>query len=49
MKQASIGEITSDSRYDLNNNGIPADAGDLVLMKRASNGEIDLNNATPGT
>lgn len=35
---------------DLNNNGIPADAGDLVLMKRASIGEIqadsryDLNN-----
>ncbi len=35
---------------DLNNNGVPADAGDLVLMKRASIGEIptdskyDLNN-----
>lgn len=35
---------------DLNGNGIPADAGDLVLMKRASIGEItvdsryDLNN-----
>ncbi|HWQ96093.1 MAG TPA: S-layer protein domain-containing protein [Candidatus Methylomirabilis sp.] len=35
---------------DLNNNGIPADAGDVVLMKRASIGEInadfkyDLNN-----
>lgn len=25
---------------DLNSNGIPADAGDLVLMKRASTGEI---------
>jgi bacillopeptidase F (M6 metalloprotease family) len=37
-------------RGDLNRNGIPADAGDLVLMKRASIGEIpadsryDLNN-----
>ncbi|HWQ96078.1 MAG TPA: S-layer protein domain-containing protein [Candidatus Methylomirabilis sp.] len=43
-----IGEI--DIRGDLNNNGIQIDAGDLVLMKRASIGEIqadyryDLNN-----
>ncbi len=41
---------TSTLKGDLNNNGIPADAGDLVLMKRASIGEIsadsryDLNN-----
>ena len=38
------------SNGDLNDNGIPADAGDLVLMKRASTGEIpadtryDMNN-----
>jgi parallel beta-helix repeat protein len=38
------------AKGDLNGNGIPADAGDLVLMKRASIGEIqadsryDLNN-----
>jgi len=42
MKRASIGEIIADSRYDLNNNGQFADAGDLVLMKRASIGEINL-------
>ncbi len=41
---------TSTLKGDLNNNGIPADAGDLVLMKRASIEEIsadsryDLNN-----
>jgi len=42
--------VISESKGDLNNNGIPADAGDLVLMKRASIGEIqadsryDMNN-----
>jgi hypothetical protein len=41
---------TTGLRGDLNNNGVSADAGDLVLMKRASIGEIiadsryDLNN-----
>ena len=33
------------SKGDLNNNGVSADAGDLVLMKRASTGEIQ---ADPG-
>ncbi len=32
--------LTITLRGDLNGNGIPADAGDLVLMKRASIGEI---------
>jgi hypothetical protein len=42
--------VVTNRRGDLNRNGIPADAGDLVLMKRASIGEIaadsryDLNN-----
>jgi parallel beta-helix repeat protein len=42
--------MTSPLKGDLNGNGISADAGDLVLMKRASIGEIqadsryDLNN-----
>ena len=42
--------IVSPVAGDLNENGISADAGDLVLMKRASIGEIkadsryDLNN-----
>jgi len=42
--------VISESKGDLNNNGISADAGDLVLMKRASLREIaadsryDLNN-----
>ena len=42
--------ITGNAAGDLNGNGISADAGDLVLMKRASIGEIqadfgyDLNN-----
>src|SRR3972149_1691307 len=31
-------------RGDLNGNGVSADAGDLVLMKRASIGEIQLQN-----
>jgi len=47
-----LNTMLSDSfiRGDLNGNGISADAGDLVLMKRASIGEIqpdsryDLNN-----
>jgi C1A family cysteine protease len=50
--QASMGTTSPESfiRGDLNGNGISADAGDLVLMKRASIGEIqadskyDLNN-----
>ncbi len=31
---------------DLNDNGISADAGDLVLMKRASIGEINFSEIT---
>ncbi len=42
--------VAENLKGDINDNGIPADAGDLVLMKRASIGEIiadsryDLNN-----
>ncbi len=36
--------ISSSLSGDLNNNGLPADAGDLVLMKRASIGEIQADS-----
>src|SRR3972149_8651637 len=51
--KASIKITRSEIRGDLNNNGTAYDVGDLVLMKRASIGEIpndaryDLNNNGP--
>jgi len=42
MKDASIGKITPDSRYDLNANGKNADAGDVAMMKDAATGKIVL-------
>jgi len=39
------GNVNIRLKGDLNNNGIPADAGDQVLMKRASIGEIPANSA----
>ena len=43
MWSAWKGEITADYRYDLNNNGIPADIGDVAMMWSAWKGEIILN------
>jgi len=42
MKDASVGKITADWKYDLNTNGMFADAGDLAMMKDASVGKIEL-------
>ena len=48
MKDASVGTITADWRYDLNVNGLLADSdvdddeSDLSLMKKASAGAIEL-------
>ncbi|MEA2074274.1 MAG: carboxypeptidase-like regulatory domain-containing protein [Euryarchaeota archaeon] len=42
MKDASVGKITADWRYDFNTNGIFADAGDQAMMKDASVGKIEL-------
>jgi hypothetical protein len=42
MVDASVGKITPDWRYDLNLNGLVADAGDLAMLKDASVGRIEL-------
>ena len=38
MKDASVGKLTADWKYDLNTNGIYADAGDQAMMKDAVRG-----------
>jgi hypothetical protein len=42
MKDASVGMITPDWRYDLNTHGIYADAGDAAMLRDASVGKIVL-------
>ena len=42
IKDASVGTLTADWRYDLNTNSIFADAGDRAMMKDASVGKIEL-------
>jgi len=42
MKDAAVGKITPDWRYDLNTNGVYADAGDVAMLRDASAGKITL-------
>lgn len=42
MMQASVGDIQSDERFDLDGNGEQADAVDVTMMLQASVGDIDL-------
>jgi len=42
IKDASVGTLTADWRYDLNTNGLSADAGDQAMMKDASVAKIEL-------
>lgn len=38
MRSASVGLITPDLRYDLNGNGLNADAGDYAMLQDAHKG-----------
>jgi len=42
MLRASVGDVTTTLEYDLNGNGVKADAGDVTLMLRASVSDIIL-------
>jgi hypothetical protein len=42
MIDVAVGKYVPDQNYDLNNNGIPADAGDLAMVKDASVDKIKL-------